>query len=307
MKTVVGTVRGLDGNLSFTGSPDTRELGRMHADKGVRYLLGMPREVPPLEGDACPPTFKLEGRRGMWIELVRRESGQTLYLTMKDGEQDLPMDEMQAAYRVRLFIEHWGEETDLTSEIRLSPEARKELLDKERALDEERRLRLEDAPVRSEFEKRTHLVHSVLALLVAAGLAVVLVVLLGLQPAQIAAAAALVVLGLLTALVLFLRRQSVVIDREGGNVLEKSPGTKKKAHPLAEIVQADLGRPKEGRGSDLCHVLLRSEEGAKSLGTASWSREEAAEIAEAINDAIELPESKRKFLRYRRPRPGGTP
>ena len=30
-------------------------------------------------------------------------------MTVKQGEQNLPIDEMQAVYRVRLFVEHHGE------------------------------------------------------------------------------------------------------------------------------------------------------------------------------------------------------
>jgi hypothetical protein len=299
MKTVEGALRALNDHFEYTGSEEPFPIGRLHADAAVRYLLGIPSELPAEAPVDRPPGILLEGREGMWLDLTRTESGRSFLLSMKDGETDRSTAEMQAVNRVRLFVEHWGEETDLTHEIRLSPEARRKILGRENALDAERRKRMAEGPQQVVFGKRVYQLASVLVFLGTAALAGVLVLALGTKGVPVAAAAAIVALGSLAALCLLFKTYRVEVDRRAGLIRVATLNGQHEIGRLEEIRQADVTRL-EGN-SALCQVtLLLAGEGKRTVGHRLWNAKDAAEIADAVNDAIDLPESERKFLAYRR-------
>lgn len=235
MKTVSASLRG-------PGGP--RDLGSLHADAGVRHLLGLRHD----HGHREAPLLRLDGHGGMWLELELAEQG--FILSMKDGEQRLPVDEMHAANRVRLFVEHYGDDTELTSEVRLPPEVRERIRKQEQALDRKRRERMATAPERAVFRRRK-----------------------------------------------LIRSHEIVVDRGAGAIIERAGRRGREICRLAEVAAADVEREKGGAW----RVTVRiGEEGESPLGGGSWSEEDAVRIAEAVNDAIDLSEGRRKFLRYRR-------
>lgn len=257
MKTVIGFIKGVEEHLRYTGRNETVELGEVHADRCVRYLLGLPRVKTPEDGNACPPTFRLEGRRGMWMEFVRPDSSPNYLLSMMNGETDLLVDEMQAVYRARLFIEHHGEETHHTMEIRLPPELRAEIRRRNAEIDSGRKKKLESAAPRVCFVQRA------------------------------------------SAFKLF-KKYELIVDRKAGEILEQRGGKTDGLFRLKELELADVeGLGKDGRN---CRVLVDVAEGrdGRPLGSAFWTEQEAIDIAEAINDAIDLPERRRRLLHYRR-------
>ncbi len=295
MKTAEGSLLGMNEHMEFISSAAPQSVGRLHVDAAVRYLLGVPRALPERES----PGLRLEGRDGMWIEILRREPGRIFSLSMKDGETDLNTDEMQAVSRVRLFIEHWGTETDLTAEIRLSPEMRRQIADGELARDAERRQRMADGPNRVVFRKRVYMVPCLLLFAATATLAGILLLVLGTSGVPGAAAAALLALGSIGSLWLLFKTYRVEIDRQVGVIEAVAFNGASLVGELDEIQHADINR--QSRIRDRVGVFVMTRDGEKlSVGNRSWLPEDAAEIAEAINDAVDLPEVDRKFLAYRR-------
>jgi len=254
MKTVSGILTGVDRSLAATGRDEPIELGRVDADVCVRHLLGLPGRESAEEDD-CAPSLSLRGRRGMWLTLIRKDPGRILRLTMKDGEQDHRIDEIQATGRVRLFVEHWGEETELTEEIRLPPEVREMIAARERSIDEARRIRTADGPPRIVFRRRR---------------------------------------GLL------LRKHEFVVDRENGVVTQRTGSSGEPVGALSAIRSADV-RGLAGDGPWL-EIVLETEGGEerRRIGEGVWDPADLIRMAEAVNDSIDLPESRRKVLRYRR-------
>jgi hypothetical protein len=177
-------------------------------------------------------------------------------MTVTDGEQDHPIDEMQAVYRTRLFVEHHGEDTEYTAEIRLPPEVRAKIRDHEEDLDEARRRRLRTEALRRVFRKRG----SILKLF---------------------------------------RGYTLVVDRKQDAVFELRRGRDHLLFKLEDVYRADV----EGIGERPdCRVVVELTDGTEDhpVGKVHWSEGDAVEIAEAINDGIDLSESLRKLLRYRR-------
>ena len=306
MKTALGSLLALDEHLKFTSEQESRQVGRLHTDAAVRYLLGIPRELPESGPDPVSPGLRLEGHSGMWLEIVRRSPGRSFSLSMKDGEVDQGIDEMSAVTRVRLFIEHWGEETDLTSEIRLSPEQRRMIVDGERARDEERRQRMADGPGRVVFQKRVYMAPCLLIFAATAGLSGALVLLLGLQGVPGAAAAALLALGSLGGLWLLFKSYRVEVDRSAGLVRVVAIDGASVVGELAEFQHADVRKLPKNQARVGVYVLTH--DGRKlGVGSRAWSTEDAGKIAEAVNDALDVQEVDRKFLAYRRQYGRGQP
>ncbi|MHC4473018.1 MAG: hypothetical protein ACYS99_18875 [Planctomycetota bacterium] len=264
MKTVEGVVRGVDDNLHFTGSAEERRLDRMSGDLWVAYMLSLPREFPPVEEGATPPTLELRGKSGMWLRLSRREPGDIFWLSMKDGEQDHRVAELQAAERVRLFVRYWGEETELTGEFRLPPEMLARIAQEEKAKDETRRRRFAKSSVRAVFGKRT-------------------------------------------SKLLPFKNYELIVDGVEGIISERRFGKPHEVLRLDDVREADVTGFRSGdpSGRDFRVVVALGEEKEKQeIGHGGWPMRKAILIAEAVNDAIDLSESRRKFLRYRREQPG---
>ena len=192
----------------------------------------------------------------MRLELCRRMPGRTFHLTMKDGEQNVAIDEMQAVYRVRLFVDHHGEETEHTEEFRLPPEVRRVIRDREEVLDAERHRRLEREAPRRVFRKRGSF------------------------------------FGLL-------KGYALVVDRKANTVFEERRGKDQEILDLDQVYRADVVGM---GGAGECRVVVELRDGTENhpLGRVPWSEEDAVSIAEAVNDAIDLSESLRKLLQYRR-------
>lgn len=307
MKTVSASLRAVDDNLRFAADAAVRPLGPVHADALVRYVFGLPHDVPAevaADPDRAPGLF-LEGRHGQWLRLVRREKGSDLRLSVKDGETDLLLPEIQAVYRVRSFVEHWGEDTELTAEIRLPPEAREMIADRERTEDETRRRRMAEAAPRDVFVKRPWLRPAV-AVLVGAFLyglayAAALLFLPDFSPTAQMAGAAVLLFGLLLSPWLFFRKYEIVVDREHGEVREHLIGKERPLARLADLRHADVVGLDGRRPERECRVLLvRNDDGEIEVGHGGWSGRHATQIAESINDSIDLPAARRKVLAYRR-------
>jgi hypothetical protein len=318
MKTVDASLFGLNEHLELTGADGPTPMGRVHVDAAVRYLLRIPTlpdgdSSPAPEGAASPPGdaaeaggtgpaaapgCRLEGRDGMWIELRRGGKGRAFRLSMKDGEQNRPIDEMQAANRVRMFIEHWGEETDLTAEIRLSPEQRRRLADLERARDDARRQRVAEGN-QVVFRKRVYQVPCLLFMAGAAGLSVALYFLLGPEGVGVTSAAAVLALGSLGALWLLFRQYRVEVDHAIGILRVVAFDGATYVGELDEFRHADVREIAEKEGA--LGVFVTPHEGAPvPVGRRAWPASDAVAIAEAVNDALDVVEADRKFLAYRR-------
>ncbi len=305
MKTAEGSLLAMNEHMETISVTEPHSVGRLHTDAAVRYLLGIPRELPETGSDPCFPGLRLDGNDGMWIEILRREPGRIFSLSMKDGEVDLCTDEMMAVSRVRLFIEHWGTETDLTGEIRLSPEMRRQIANGELARDAERRQRMADGPSRVVFKKRVYMVPCLVTFAATAALAGILLLVLGTRGVPGAAAAALLALGSLGSLWLLFKRYRMEIDRSAGIIEVVAFDGASLVGELDEIQHADVRRRSKSRRR--VAVFVMTQDGEKlSVGSRTWSPEDAEEIAEAINDALDLPEVDRKFLAYRR-RKGRSP
>lgn len=305
MKTAQGLLLALNEHLEFTTGTEPLPVGRLHVDAAVRTLLGIPRTLPApgadQDAESAPvfPGMRLEGRDGMWIEFLRRKPGRTFCLSMMDGERDKVVEEMQAVSRLRLFVEHWGEETHLTSEIRLSPEQRRRIADMERARDDARRERLADGHSQVVFKKRVYLLPAVLSVVGVCCLAAPLYFLLGPEGAAGAAAAAVVALGALAGLWILFKTYRVEVDRSAGVVRVIAIDGATPVGALDDMKHADSTElPKKKSRYGVVVMTNRGE--PLSVGTRAWSAEEAGEIAEAINDVLDLPEADRKFLTYRR-------
>jgi hypothetical protein len=260
MKTVVGQVRGVDENLRFTGTAEPTSLGQQSSDIWVAYLNSLPREFPPGEEDGSAPVLHLIGKSDMWLELRRKEPGEILWLSMKDGEQDYRVTEMQAIERIRLFVRYWGEETELTGEIRLPPDVRARIALEESAKDEIRRQRVDQAPKQVAF-------------------------------------------GMRASRILPFKTYELTVDREAGNITERSLGRPKEICRLEDVRESDVRGYEKGdaSGRHFRVVVSHGESSTeKQLGRSGWTLEEAVRIAETVNDAVDVPESRRKFLRYRR-------
>jgi len=243
MKTAQGMLLALNEHLEFTTATEPHPLGRLHVDSAVRYLLGIPRTLPAAEevaADPVSPGMRLEGLDGMWIEFLRRTPGRNFSLSMMDGERDQVVEEMQAVNRLRLFIEHWGEETDLTSEIRLSPEQRRQIVDMERVRDAARRERLADGDQQVVFKKRVYMLPCVLFIVGILSLAAPLYFLMGPEGVAGAAAAAMVALGALGGLWLLFKTYRVEIDRSAGTVRVVAIDGAAQVGELDDLKHADL-------------------------------------------------------------------
>jgi len=192
----------------------------------------------------------------MTMEFRRLKPGRMLRMTVTNGEQDLSIDEMQAVYRVRLFVEHHGEETEHTAEVRLSPEIRQAIMEKEERLDEERHRRLMRESHRRMFRRR----------------------------------------GLF-------KSYALAVDRRANAVFEVRRGKDIEILDLDQVYRADVADIEEPGG---CRVVVELKDGTEDhpVGRISWPQADAVKLAEALNDAIDLPESLRKLLRYRRSEEG---
>ncbi len=311
MKTAQGLLLALNEHLEFTAATEPHSVGRLHVDSAVRYLLGIPRTLPDedpidarsadLREGAAPilPGIRLEGRDGRWIEFIRRTPGRNFSLSMMEGEQDQTIDEMQAVSRLRLFIEHWGEETQLTSEIRLSPEQRRKIADLERTRDTARRERRADGDLSVIFRKRVYILLGVLFVVAVCSLAAPLNFLIGPGGVAGAAAAAMVALGALGGLWLLFKTYRVEVDRRAGFLRVIAIDGAAPVGELDELKHADVTELPKKRSRH--SVFVMTHRGEKfTVGSRAWTAGDAEELANAVNDALDLPEADRKFLAYRR-------
>ncbi len=286
MKTVKAELRGCDRDLGASPGAEPLPLGRANSEVCARYLLGLPRTE---DGSA---SLVLTGRDGMWLTFSRRDAGGIVRLSMKDGETDYRLPEIAAVERIRLFVAHHGEETELTEEFRLPEEMRRRIAARESRIDEERKARLAGAAPRRSFVFRPYraagLASGVVGLVVGAGAAVLLS---WFGTAGWVIAGGLAGTGVALGLILAFRSREVVVDRRRG-VLEIPGGEAPIA--LASIESADA----DEHGNVL--IGPRPEAGRRVLRLRCPSPSEAAALAEAVNDAVGLPEGRRKLLRYRR-------
>jgi hypothetical protein len=298
MKTVEGAYLGLDESMQPTGTTEERDLGRLHEDAAVSHLMGMPRSISGELDPSLLPRLRLKGRGDVFLTLARSAKAEEFLLTVTGGETDLPVADIQATYRVRAFVEYWGEETELTEEIRLSPEAREALANQEHQLDARREECLQSAAPRTIFRQRPRLRP---ALLIAfGGIAFGLSALVSPGPAAAtgAVALALILLGGVLGILSLLGRQELEVDRDAGVLREGRGNRRSDLHRLSEVEQSDVDPKPGGRA----HVLVRlgDDRGTRVLGSSLWPVDQAERIAEAVNDAVRLPESQRKLLQYRR-------
>ena len=107
----------------------------------------------------------------------------------------------------------------------------------------------------------------------------------------------------------FLVRE-LVVDREERAVYERRFGRLREIRSLEGVLEADvrgfsIGDPQAPRFRVVVRFGEAREE--RDLGSEEWPMRTAIRIAESVNDALDLPESRRKFLRYRRvaPEDGG--
>lgn len=298
MKTVAGAYRGLDDSMTPTGSPDRTDLGRLHDDAAVSRLLGMPRAVAADLDPAAHPALVLTGRSGVALEFRRGPGRKELLLTVTGGETDLPVDDIQATYRIRAFVDFWGEETELTDEIRLPPEARAALANRERHLDERREAGLAGAAPRTVFRQPPRLRPPLF--LVLAGIAFGLSALVSPGPVLATGIVALllILVGGGLGIASLVTRPEIVVDRSEGRVRGRHAGRRGDGLPIDDMEEADVEVLDDGKAR--VFVRLRADGGVRTLDSGAWSAEQAGRIAEAINDAVRLPEARRKLLMYRR-------
>lgn len=295
MKTVAVTVRGLDAGFAADGSAEERDLGRLPGDAIVRQLLAIPRELPPAAA-AAPPALALVADSGEKMEFRRAESGPLFRLTVTGGETDQPIEELQAAYRVRAFIEHYGEDNELTSEMRLPPEVRAAIKETEASADEQRKKRSASAPPVTSFRKTAP--RGPALAVAGAGVLIGASVAFAMGPSrsmQIVSAIPVVV-GLAFAVWLMTRVNEILLDRTARVIRERAYGRLDDVCGFDEVKFADTFPSSyvESR------VLLHMEDRKVDLGRGVWFNSQAARLAECVNDCILLPEAKRKHLRYRR-------
>jgi hypothetical protein len=120
--------------------------------------------------------------------------------------------------------------------------------------------------------------------------------------------AAILLFGLLLSPWLFFKKYEVVVDRSHGEIREHLIGRERAVARLDAVRHADvLGLDRGGAKDQRCRVLLvLRDDNEIEIAHGGWPTRTAAFIADAVNDAVDLPAARRKLLRYRREMAGGA-